>query len=109
MASFYERIETIAAQMATLVKEKNAAYGNSFVDAGEFLKLMYPAGMKPSDYRDALLIVRVFDKLKRIATRKDAFGESPWRDIIGYGLLAAAKDDEAMEDRDRAQDAGGLL
>jgi hypothetical protein len=39
-----------------------------------------------------LCVVRIFDKLKRIATNKDAFGESPYGDIIGYGLLGLHKD-----------------
>lgn len=34
-----------------------------------------------------LAIVRVFDKMMRIATDKDAFGEDPWRDIAGYAIL----------------------
>ncbi len=36
-----------------------------------------------------LALVRIFDKMKRIATQKDAFGESPFKDIAGYGLLGA--------------------
>jgi hypothetical protein len=31
------------------------------------------------------------DKLFRIATARDALGESPYRDIAGYGLLGAAR------------------
>jgi len=37
--------------------------------------------------------VRTLDKVCRIAKgNKDAFGESPWRDIAGYGLLGAVRD-----------------
>ena len=36
-------------------------------------------------------VVRVLDKLFRIATDRDALGESPWRDIAGYGLLGARR------------------
>lgn len=36
-----------------------------------------------------LITVRIFDKLKRIATDRDALGESPYRDIAGYGILGA--------------------
>jgi hypothetical protein len=88
-----EDLKRIALEMGDLVAEKNAAYGNAFVDAGEFLRLLYPKGITPYEYGDALLLVRIFDKCKRIATRKDAFGESPYRDIAGYGLLGAAKDE----------------
>jgi hypothetical protein len=41
-----------------------------------------------------LAITRVIDKLFRIATKKDAFGESPWRDICGYAILGIANDEE---------------
>lgn len=79
----------IAEAMGNLVAEKNAAYGNAFETAGEALKLLYPNGIAPEAYGDALTLVRIWDKLMRIATAKDAFGESPYRDIIGYGLLGA--------------------
>jgi len=39
-----------------------------------------------------LAITRVLDKLFRLATRKDAFGESPWNDICGYAILGIASD-----------------
>jgi len=75
-----------------MVNEKNAAYGDSFAKCGEFLKLLYPNGIQPDQYTDALCLVRIFDKQMRIATMKNAFGESPYRDIVGYGLLGVAKD-----------------
>lgn len=79
-------------EIGELVEEKNEAYGDSFATSGGFLKLLYPDGIDPEDYTDALALVRIFDKCKRIATRKDAFGESPYKDIVGYGLLGAMKD-----------------
>lgn len=82
----------IAAEIGRLVDEKNAAYGDSFRLSGEIMARLYPEGIRPEQYRDALGIIRVIDKLFRIATRKDAFGESPWKDIAGYGILGAAND-----------------
>ena len=32
-------------------------------------------------------IVRIIDKMFRIATNPSAFGEEPWKDICGYALL----------------------
>ncbi|WP_447859610.1 hypothetical protein [Nitrospira calida] len=85
-------IEQLAAQIGRLVAEKNAAYGDSFAKSGEFLRLLYPDGIKPEQYGDMLLVVRIFDQLMRVATSKAAFGESPYADIAGYGLLGAYKD-----------------
>ena len=74
-------------QIGELVTEKQAAYGNSFEKSAKFLELLYPAGINPQQYRDVLTITRIFDKLSRIANQKDAFDESPYRDICGYGIL----------------------
>lgn len=79
-------------RIGELVSEKQAAYGDSFSRAGKVLEILYPDGVKPEQYDDMLCIVRILDKLFRIATDKDAMGESPYRDIAGYGLLGAAKD-----------------
>ena len=73
--------------MGRLVGRKNAAYGNSFNMAGEFLRILWPDGVSPDQYDDMLCLVRIFDKMMRIATDKNALGESPYQDIAGYGLL----------------------
>ncbi|RAV18813.1 hypothetical protein [Paenibacillus contaminans] len=84
--------KALAEEIGQLVDEKDAAYGQAFAKAGDFLRLLYPDGMKPEQYTDALCLVRIFDKQMRIASRKDAFGESPYRDIAGYALLGASND-----------------
>lgn len=77
----------IGQEIGNLVQDKNKAYGSSFEKTGAFLRLLYPAGITPDQYDDALLLVRIFDKQMRIANQKHAFGESPYRDIAGYGIL----------------------
>ena len=86
----YEKIGT---EIGRLVQKKNEAYGDSFGQASKILEVLYPDGIKPSQYRDALAITRVIDKLFRLANKKDAFGESPWRDICGYAILGVANDE----------------
>ncbi len=81
------KYEVIGESIGRLVDEKNRAYGDSFNKAGDFLKLLYPNGVKPDQYGDMLGLVRVFDKQMRIATDKDALGENPWADICGYAIL----------------------
>jgi hypothetical protein len=69
---------------------------------------LYPYGIKPEQYVDALGILRVIDKLFRIATKKDAFDESPWRDIAGYGILGAVRDEiksQTMSAEDESKQA----
>jgi len=78
-------------EIGELVTQKQAAYGDSFGKSGEIMKILYPIGIPPEKMTDALCVVRVIDKLFRIATDKDALGESPWRDIAGYALLAVER------------------
>ena len=58
---------------------------------GILLRALYPDGIPLGKLDDALTVVRVVDKLFRIATARDALGESPWRDIAGYALLAVKR------------------
>jgi len=81
----------IAKRIGKLVDKKNKAYGDSFNRAGKVLKELYPNGVQPKDYRNMLSIIRIIDKLFRVANDQDAFGEDPWQDIVGYGLLACGK------------------
>ncbi len=88
--------ESIGTEIGKLVQEKNEAYGDSFGQACKILEVLYPNGISPTQYRDALAITRVIDKLFRLANKKDAFGESPWRDICGYAILGVANDESSL-------------
>lgn len=87
-----EGYEALGAAIGRLVAEKQTAYGDSFGRSGEVLRVLYPEGIAPGQYDDALAVVRVVDKLFRVAHQKGYGGESPWRDICGYGMLGAARD-----------------
>lgn len=94
----------IANEIGSLVSEKNLAYGDSFSRCCEVMKVLYPSGIPPEKYTDALLMVRIIDKLFRIANKKDAFGESPWGDIAGYGILGCSKDQSHQKDEPGERD-----
>jgi hypothetical protein len=87
----------LGVEISELVTAKQIQYGDSAGRAGQILAVLYPAGVPIHAYDDALLIVRCLDKFSRIAQRgedgKDLGGESPWKDIAGYGLLGWQKDD----------------
>lgn len=85
------KFEETAEKIGKLVAEKNVAYGSSFSQSHKILEVLYPQGIAPHQFTDALAIIRVVDKLFRIATNKDAFGESPWQDIAGYAILGVVK------------------
>lgn len=86
-------IKEIAKEIGDLTVEKNKAYGDSYAKSCEILKVLYPDGIKPDQYQDLLGLARLIDKMFRIANNKDAFNESPWRDICGYGLIATASNE----------------
>jgi len=83
--------EQKAKELGKLVDEKQAAYGDSFGKSGEIVKILYPDGVQPEQYKDFLAITRIIDKLFRIANQKDYADEDPFSDIAGYGLLGTGQ------------------
>jgi hypothetical protein len=85
----------IAGEIGKLLTTKQAAYGDSFGKSGAVMAILYPEGIPLEKLDDALTVVRVLDKLFRIATDRDALGESPWGDVAGYAVLAKARVERA--------------
>lgn len=78
--------------LADLVIDKQAQYGDSFGRSGAILQVLYPDGIPVEAYTSALTLIRVIDKLFRLATHsEDTTGENPWRDIANYALLMIAR------------------
>jgi hypothetical protein len=86
-----ERYRELAKQISETVIQKQAAYGDSFGRSGRVMEELFPDGIATAQMHDALTIVRILDKLFRIATDRDALGESPYKDIMGYALLATER------------------
>lgn len=91
-----ELFKRLGKELGELVSEKNRQYGDAAARAGAIMRVLYPAGLQPDQYDDALLVVRVLDKLSRISQRgpdgQDLGGESPWKDLGGYGLIGWLQD-----------------
>lgn len=88
----YTDYSTLGQGIGKLVMDKQAAYGDSFSKAPKIMAVLYPDGVSIDQMESALTIVRVIDKLNRIATNKhDLMGENPWGDIAGYSLLEVMK------------------
>lgn len=80
------KYEQLGQDIGSMVDVKNQQYGDAFNQAGKILEVLYPSGVGPEQYRDMLGVIRVIDKLFRIANGKQG-NEDPWKDIAGYGLL----------------------
>ena len=81
-----------------------AAYGDSFGKVSRILEELYPDGIPVEAYPDALAIVRVLDKLCRLATAKGhaaPMHESPWADVLGYSLLSVARRENDAREADQ--------
>jgi hypothetical protein len=91
----HQKLRDHATALGDLLVEKQTQYGDSVGSSGEILRQLYPNGIRPDQYDNLQLVVRVLDKLKRIATQgpdgTDLGGESPWRDVAGYGILGLAQ------------------
>lgn len=95
--------QEIGTAVGKLVQEKNESYGDAFLRVGEVLRVLYPEGIGLDQYDDMLAITRVLDKLFRIATDKDAFGETPWQDVCGYAILSVARDNAKRKDQTKKE------
>jgi hypothetical protein len=77
----------IATEVGKLVTNKQGWYGNSFGHSPEILRILYPNGVSVDQYENFLYVVRMMDKIFRVANG-DNGNESAFFDICGYALLA---------------------
>jgi hypothetical protein len=78
--------EATGRDIGQLVDKKNAQYGDAINVTGQFLELLYPNGIPLSQYNNVGVLVRIWDKMKRISNGNQG-EENAWNDIAGYGIL----------------------
>lgn len=76
--TFEANVDRITSQIRNMLIEKNAAYGNSALN---------PVRVFSKVSREEALLVRVDDKLSRIARGTEFPGEDTIDDLIGYLIL----------------------
>ena len=85
--TFEQKVRTVLDDMATLLVEKNAAYGNSALD---------PVRIFSKADATEQLYVRLDDKVNRVKQGHEYPGDDTIRDIIGYcTLILIAREDNA--------------
>jgi hypothetical protein len=77
----------IADELATMLAVKNRKYGDSYAKMAHVLPLFYPNGVPADGLLDAVFILRIVDKLMRIASDQRDDEEDPLLDLCGYGIL----------------------
>jgi hypothetical protein len=93
--------EEIGKRIGKLVSEKQKAYGDSFSQSSKIIEILYPNGIPVEQYIDALAVIRVIDKLFRIANDKGYGGESPWNDMCGYSILSVWRDSQKKDEKSK--------
>ena len=84
--------QAIGNEIGLLLNQKQQAYGNAFGEMQKIISVLYPQGVAPYQYKNLLTLVRILDKVFRIANSPDGetdpMNEEPWKDIAGYSILA---------------------
>jgi len=87
-------VRSIACDIVSIVKEKNKEYGSAFQKVSEILNILFPNGIPTSKYHDVAILIRVLDKICRIASANDKdVKKDAWLDLTGYGLLRLSEGD----------------
>lgn len=89
-----DKFKKITDDLAAILSTKDEAYGNAFDKTTQILSLLYPNGIRVEQYKDLHVIIRMLDKISRIARDNDPLGESPYMDIAGYSILSLARDNK---------------
>lgn len=94
----FARLLSLATGIGATLQQKNLAYGDSFSKTPAILEILYPDGVKPYQYRNLLTLVRMVDKINRIAASSGKDSEDPFTDLAGYAILAQVLQESAKLD-----------
>ena len=79
----------VGEKLTNKVAEKNNAYGSAFEQITLMLLQLFPNGIPPEKYGDVSILIRLLDKVCRIANSQENFNnEDAWDDIMGYAMVA---------------------
>jgi len=78
---------SLGEELADMLDNKNRQYGDSYARMAHVLPMFYPDGVPGDHLLDAVFILRIIDKLMRIASAQGDDMEDPVKDIAGYAIL----------------------
>jgi len=89
-----ERFLKLGTELGELLGRKNKAYGDSFERSVKIIEILYPNGIPIRAYPAFLGMIRMIDKMFRIAqiSQDDTYSFSEeekdaWQDSAGYSIL----------------------
>jgi len=74
-------------EIGRMLADKNRKYGDSYARMAHVLPMFYPDGVPGDHLLDAIFILRIIDKLMRIASAQGDDEEDPVKDVAGYAIL----------------------
>lgn len=77
---------TKALEIAEMLQNKAEVYGNQFETSEAMLKLVYPDGIAPHQYKDAAIFINIFDTIIRMTNSEYTQG---FDYLAGYGIIGA--------------------
>ena len=83
------KYEKAGQEIGALVDNKQQQYGDMISAMGPLLLILYPNGIKPEQYNDLAIIVRMLDKIGRLTRGNGKGDEDAWQDLCGYSLLGS--------------------
>jgi len=83
------KFKEIADKIGSMVEEKNVQYGDSYANTQKFLDILYPESIPVEKFSDIVCIIRIFDKLKKVAAQVESDEENPYADLIGITIRMA--------------------
>lgn len=92
----FEEWRGLGLEVADLVAARNETYGNSIGKSAEILAVIWPDGIPPEAIPWAHYVIRIVDKLNRIAAAPEKLEvvRDAFVDIAGYGLCALSDLDD---------------
>lgn len=95
---FHKKLQVTLHELAPFLIKKDLAYGDATRKIIRCLKELFPDGIPHDQISNVYYMIQILNKFSRIATDNDPFGESPWKDCVGYSTLAHANH-ELQKDR----------
>lgn len=84
------KFEKVGQDIGKLVDKKNAEYGSSFEKVDQIMAILYPNGISVPQLKNASILVRILDKVVRVANGNQG-DENAFNDLAGYGILMSAE------------------
>jgi hypothetical protein len=78
-------LEVLAPKLVEEIKIASRQNGNSFVEATKVMKVLFPQGIAGKE-QDAFAMVRILDKMFRIANAPSETASILWQELCAYAL-----------------------